>query len=219
LTIHTHKSQFFTLTSAPKQKQNRTFGLCVRVSPWVPLISTLMIAAGLPVWCVSFVCCCIGGGGGGGGGGGYHQSLFDRWQLQQCQDLDLNTQTTQHYTTHTNTPNKTNINTRVVFTRRALATTALIGDSLLGGRGVAVAQLSANVGWATGLGSIIVPSVVGLTLVASLLRTYQEAAALPTTKCSAFFLALCLPSASSFVSIWPSGGAMFCVFSVCMPFD
>lgn len=28
----------------------RRLGLCVRVSPWVPLIAAIMIATGLPVW-------------------------------------------------------------------------------------------------------------------------------------------------------------------------
>lgn len=75
--------------------------------------------------------------------------------------------------------------TRAVYTRRALASTQLLGDSLFGARVVGVEQLTTNAQWVTGLGVIIVSAIAGLSLLVSLLRTYQDAARLPAAKCAA----------------------------------
>lgn len=74
---------------------------------------------------------------------------------------------------------------RAIFTRRALDSTRLFSDTLLGTRTYAVDQLSSSVSWVTGLSVIIMSSIVGLCMLLSLLRTYQETARLPSTKCGA----------------------------------
>jgi hypothetical protein len=95
----------------------------MRVSPWIPLLATVMMGTGLPVW--------------------------------------------------------------AVYTRRALASTARVGDALFSARTAGVDQLLINTQWAVGLGVIIIASIVGCSLLLSLLRTYQEAAAHPSTGCAA----------------------------------
>lgn len=91
------------------------------------------------------------------------------------------------------------VNCRVIFTRRALDATVALSDAIIAaaagtaaiGAGAAasspaafaVAQLASCVGWATGLAVIVVSAVVGLCLLLSLLRTYQEAAQAPHTPC------------------------------------
>lgn len=72
---------------------------------------------------------------------------------------------------------------RAIYTRRALGTTQAFADTAFGGRTYAVDQLSSSIGWVTMLAVIVVASLVGLCLFLSMLRTYQEAARLPHTKC------------------------------------
>ncbi|GBF88687.1 hypothetical protein Rsub_01586 [Raphidocelis subcapitata] len=105
------------------QAHCRNFGVCIRVSPWVPLIGAFMIGTGLPVW--------------------------------------------------------------AIFTRKALDSTRLFSDTLLGTRTYTVDQLSSSVNWVTGLSVIIMSSIVGMCMLLSLLRTYQETARLPKTRCGA----------------------------------
>ncbi|GBF93530.1 hypothetical protein Rsub_06250 [Raphidocelis subcapitata] len=70
-----------------------------------------------------------------------------------------------------------------IFTRRALASTRSAAAVVFGGPTPPIDYLALSVDWITQLGVIIVASVVGLLLVVSLLRTFQEAAQLPTTRC------------------------------------
>lgn len=72
-----------------------------------------------------------------------------------------------------------------MYTRRALWSTQFLGDNLFGARVPGVEHLTTSVQWVTGLGVIVGASVTGLSLLVSLLRTYQEAARLPVTKCGA----------------------------------
>lgn len=77
---------------------------------------------------------------------------------------------------------------RVIYTRRALDASLLFSDTLLGEHTFAASQLSRSISQVTGLGIIIVSVVVGLGLCLSLLRSYQETAGLPTTRCGALLL-------------------------------
>lgn len=72
---------------------------------------------------------------------------------------------------------------RAIFTRKALDSTALFSDTLLGARTFAVDQLASSVGWVTGVSVIAVSGIVGVCALLSLLRTYQETAQLPATRC------------------------------------
>ncbi|KIZ04414.1 hypothetical protein MNEG_3539 [Monoraphidium neglectum] len=100
----------------------RLLGTCVRISPWVPLVCSIMCTVGLPVW--------------------------------------------------------------AIYTRRALDSTRVFADTLFGARTFSVDQLASSVNWVTGLAVIVISCIVGLCLLLSLLRSYQETARLPTTKCS-----------------------------------
>ncbi|KAI8471863.1 MAG: hypothetical protein J3K34DRAFT_415960 [Monoraphidium minutum] len=111
--------------TAPKRSFKdycRLAGSCIRVSPWVPLIGSIMITVGLPVW--------------------------------------------------------------AIYTRRALDTSRFLSDTLFEGRTFAMDQLITSVTSVTGLAVIVISAVVGLCLLLSLARSFQETARLPTTKCS-----------------------------------
>jgi hypothetical protein len=73
---------------------------------------------------------------------------------------------------------------RAIYTRRALDSTRVFADTLFGARTFSVDQLASSVNWVTGLAVIVISCIVGLCLLLSLLRSYQETARLPTTKCS-----------------------------------
>ena len=69
-----------------------------------------------------------------------------------------------------------------MYTRRALASTVALSDGLLGARTFAIDQLASNTHFVTQIVVIVMASVTGLSLLLSLLRTYQEAAAHPATR-------------------------------------
>jgi hypothetical protein len=74
---------------------------------------------------------------------------------------------------------------RHVYTRRALAHTEAITGGIFPAPIPAMETLSLGVGWATLLLVIFVPTLLGATVLLSLLRTYQLSAARDDTSCGA----------------------------------
>lgn len=92
---------------------------------------------------------------------------------------------------------------RAIYTRKALDASVFFSDTLIGVHTFAVEQMASNVSQVTGLGIIIVSAVVGLGLLLSLLRTFQETASLPSTKCgeSQPFPGCCAKTACAHIGI------------------
>jgi len=91
-----------------------------------------------------------------------------------------------HTALHTNARTRIHHHTtapRTIYTRRALDSTKLLGDALFGTRTIAIEQMSINTAWVTGLAVIIISSIVGACLLLSFMRSYQESAKSPRTKC------------------------------------
>lgn len=72
---------------------------------------------------------------------------------------------------------------RYLYTKKALSYTESVTNELFDQPIYIVQQLSNIVGWTTLIGLIVISCLLGVTMLVSLMRTYQSSARLPHTSC------------------------------------